>query len=120
MSRRRDVRFELTDFLIAHNLLDRARSELLVAAGNARRTTSAFSWRSLARWSKRRTRAMPCTSTKPFSTVTPSLREALEGAGRTAYQLGRFLEAKRILGTSWRAPGWTRNPKLCSDRVAAI
>src|ERR1700727_660784 len=30
--RRRDVRFELTDFLIAHHLLDRARSELLVAA----------------------------------------------------------------------------------------
>ena len=33
--RRRDVRFELIDYLIAHHLLDRARSELLVASGNA-------------------------------------------------------------------------------------
>ena len=33
--RRRDVRFELINYLIAHQLLDRARSELLVASGNA-------------------------------------------------------------------------------------
>ncbi len=33
--RRRDVRFELINYLIDHQLLDRARSELLVASGNA-------------------------------------------------------------------------------------
>ena len=33
--RRRDVRFELINYLIDHQLIDRARSELLVASGNA-------------------------------------------------------------------------------------
>ena len=40
---------------------------------------------------------MLCTSTRRFCTVIPSLREALDGAGRTAFQLGRYLEAKRYL-----------------------
>jgi tetratricopeptide (TPR) repeat protein len=40
--RRREVRFELINYLIAHNRLDQARSELLVASGNA------SNWRSRA------------------------------------------------------------------------
>jgi hypothetical protein len=34
----------------------------------------------------------------------PSLREALEGAGRTAFQLGRYLQAKRYLARALELP----------------
>jgi tetratricopeptide (TPR) repeat protein len=34
----------------------------------------------------------------------PSLREALDGAGRTAFQLGRYLEAKRYLARALELP----------------
>ena len=53
---------------------------------------------------------MPCTSTRRFSTVIPSLREALDGAGRTAFQLGRYLEAKRYLARALEGPGVDQEP----------
>ncbi len=40
----------------------------------------------------------------------PSLREALEGAGRTAFKLGRYLEAKHYLGRALEGPGIDQEP----------
>jgi tetratricopeptide (TPR) repeat protein len=40
----------------------------------------------------------------------PSLREALEGAGRTAFQMGRYLEAKHYLGHALEGPGIDKEP----------
>jgi hypothetical protein len=41
----------------------------------------------------------------------PSLREALDGAGRTAFQMGRYLEAKRYLARALQGPGVDQEPK---------
>ena len=41
----------------------------------------------------------------------PSLREALEGAGRTAFQMGHYLEAKRYLARALEGPGVDQEPK---------
>jgi tetratricopeptide (TPR) repeat protein len=40
----------------------------------------------------------------------PSLQEALEGAGRTAFQMGRYLEAKKYLGRALEGPGADQEP----------
>jgi hypothetical protein len=40
----------------------------------------------------------------------PSLREALEGAGRAAFQIGRYLEAKRYLSHVLEGPGVDQEP----------
>ena len=41
----------------------------------------------------------------------PSLREALDGAGRTAFQIGRYLEAKHYLTRALEGPGVDQEPK---------
>src|SRR6202453_1459148 len=95
--RRRDVRFELINFLIDHQLLDRARSELLVASGNAPQDDISVQL-DIARMMERA--QAPNEALHLYKTILhrhPSLREALEGAGGTAFQIGRYLEAKRYL-----------------------
>ena len=114
--RRRDVRFELIDYLIAHQLLDRARSELLVAAGNAPEDDISVQLE-IAR--KMEQAQDPSDALHLYRTILrrhPSLREALEGAGRTAFQMGRFLEAKRYLGRALEGPGVDQEPKAVLDQ----
>jgi tetratricopeptide (TPR) repeat protein len=109
--RRRDVRFELSDYLIAHHLLDRARSELLVAAGNAPEDDISVQL-GIAR--KMEQAQDPSDALHLYRTILhrhPSLREALEGAGRTAFQMGRYLEAKRYLARALQGPGVDLEPK---------
>lgn len=115
--RRRDVRFELINFLIAHNLLDRAHSELLVATGNAPQDDISVQLE-IAR--KMEQAQDPSDALRLYKTILhrhPSLREALEGAGRTAYQLGYFLEAKRYLGRALEGPGIDQEPKAVLDQA---
>jgi Flp pilus assembly protein TadD len=109
--RRRDVRFELSDYLIAHHLLDRARSELLVAAGNAPEDDISVQL-GIAR--KMEQAQDPSDALHLYRTILhrhPSLREALDGAGRTAFQMGRYLEAKRYLARALQGPGVDQEPK---------
>jgi hypothetical protein len=44
------------------------------------------------------------------------LREALDGAGRTAFQMGRYLEAKRYLARALEGPGVDQEPKAILDQ----
>jgi tetratricopeptide (TPR) repeat protein len=109
--RRRDVRFELSDYLIAHHLLDRARSELLVASGNAPADDISIQLE-IAR--KMEQAQDPSDALHLYKTILhrhPSLREALEGAGRTAFQLSRYLEARRYLGRALEGPGVEQEPR---------
>jgi tetratricopeptide (TPR) repeat protein len=109
--RRRDVRFELSDYLITHRLLDRARSELLVAAGNAPEDDISVQLE-IAR--KMEQAQDPSDALHLYKTILhrhPSLREALDGAGRTAFQMGRYLEAKRYLARALQGPGVDQEPK---------
>ncbi len=113
--RRRDVRFELIDYLIAHQLLDRARSDLLVAAGNAPEDDISVQLE-IAR--KMEQAQDPSDALQLYKTILrrhPSLREALDGAGRTAFQMGRYLEAKRYLSRALEGPGVDQEPKAVLD-----
>jgi Flp pilus assembly protein TadD len=102
--RRREVRFELINYLIAHHRLDQARSELLVASGNAPSDDISVQLEIA--------RAMelaedPGDALHVYKTILhhhPSLREALDGAGHTAFQLGRYLEAKHYLSRALELP----------------
>jgi tetratricopeptide (TPR) repeat protein len=114
--RRRDVRFELIDYLMAHQLLDRARSDLLVAAGNAPQDDISVQLE-IAR--KMEQAQAPSDALQLYKTILhrhPSLREALDGAGRTAFQMGRYLEAKRYLARALEGPGVDQEPKAVLDQ----
>jgi tetratricopeptide (TPR) repeat protein len=108
--RRRDVRFELIHYLISRQHLDRARSELLVASGNAPEDDITVQLQIA--------RAMevaqdPNDAYRLYRGILrrhPTLREALDGAGRTAFQRGRYLEAKRYLGHALEGPGLDQEP----------
>ncbi len=98
--RRREVRFELINYLIAHHRLDQARNELLVASGNAPADDISVQLE-IARTMEQA--QDPADALHVYKTILhhhPSLREALDGAGHTAFQLGRYLEAKRFLSRS--------------------
>jgi Flp pilus assembly protein TadD len=102
--RRREVRFELINYLIANHRLDQARSELLVASGNAPADDISVQLE-IARNMERA--QDPSDAFHVYRTILhhhPSLREALDGAGRTAFQLGRYLEAKRYLARALELP----------------
>ena len=107
--RRREVRFELINYLIAHHLLNQARSELLVASGNAPADDISVQLE-IAR--SMEVAQDPSDAFHLYRTILhhhPSLREALEGAGRTAFQLGRYLEAKLYLIRALELPATEAN-----------
>ncbi len=114
--RRRDVRFELINYLIDHQLLDRAQSELLVASGNAPQDDISVQL-DIARMMERA--QSPSDALHLYKTILhrhPSLREALEGAGRTAFQISHYLEAKRYLTRALEGPGVDQEPKAVLDQ----
>ena len=113
--RRREVRLELINYLIANHRLEQARSELLVASGNAPSDDISVQLE-IARSMEQA--QDPSDAFHAYRTILhhhPSLREALDGAGRTAFQLGRFLEAKRYLARALELPATEAD----SDKSAA-
>jgi Flp pilus assembly protein TadD len=113
--RRREVRFELIGYLIDHQLMNEARSGLLVAAGNAPEDDISIQLE-IAR--KMEQAQDPSNALHLYKTILhrhPSLREALEGAGRTAFQLSHYLEAKHYLGRALEGPGVEQEPKAGLD-----
>jgi Flp pilus assembly protein TadD len=114
--RRREVRFELINYLVAHQLLDRARSELLVASGNAPQDDIAVQ---LEIAEKMEQAQDPSDALHLYKTILhrqPTLQAALEGAGRTAFQMGHYLEAKRSLSRALESPGTDQEPKALLEQ----
>jgi tetratricopeptide (TPR) repeat protein len=108
--RRRDVRLELIDYLIKNKRIGQARNELLVAAGNAPEDDVSVQLE-IAR--KMEQAQDPADAFRLYRTVLrhhPTFREALEGAGRTAYAMGRYLEAKKLLARALEGPGLDQEP----------
>ncbi len=108
--RRREVRFELINYLIENHRLDQARSELLVASGNAPDDDLSIQLEIARRMEQAQD---PADALHLYRTILrhhPSLREALDGAGRTAFQMGRYLEAKRFLAHATEGPGIDQEP----------
>jgi tetratricopeptide (TPR) repeat protein len=108
--RRREVRFELINYLISHQLLGQARNELLVAQGNAPEDDISIQL-DIARTMEQA--QDPSDALHLYKTILhhhASLREALEGAGRTAFLLGHYLEAKKYLARSLAGNGVEQEP----------
>jgi Flp pilus assembly protein TadD len=103
--RRRDVRFELINFLISQHMLDRARNELLVASGNAPDDDISIKLEIARMMEKAQDPSDALHLYKGLLHHHPTLREALEGAGRSAFQMGHYLEAKQYLGRTLEGPG---------------
>jgi tetratricopeptide (TPR) repeat protein len=94
--RRRDLRLELARYLIAHHNLSSARTELLVAGGNAPDDVDL----SLALAPLLEQAAAPDDALNYYQKVLvkqPTNLQALEAAGRLEYGLGKFEEAHRLL-----------------------
>ncbi|HTZ58903.1 MAG TPA: tetratricopeptide repeat protein [Acidobacteriaceae bacterium] len=108
--RRRDVRFELINYLITHNRLDQARNELLVASGNAPGDDISVQLEIARRMEQAQDTGDAFHIYRTLLHRHPSLGEALEGAGRTAFQMGRYLEAKRYLSKYLQTPGIDQEP----------
>lgn len=91
--RRREVRLELINYLIATHRLDQARSELLIAYGNAP-DDLAIKLQIAALMEKA---ADPTDALRIYKTILqhgPPNLEALEGAGRAAFALGNYVQAR--------------------------
>ena len=94
--RRRDVRLELARYLIAHHDLSSARTELLVAGGNAPDDVGLAV--TLARLLEQA--SAPRDALNYYEKVLarePNNQQALEAAGRLQYGFGSFEEAHRLL-----------------------
>jgi tetratricopeptide (TPR) repeat protein len=103
--RRRSVRFELINYLVSRQRLDQARNELLVASGNAPDDDITVQLDIARTMEQAQDPSDALNLYKKILRRHASLREALEGAGRTAFQLGRYLEAKRYLAHALEGPG---------------
>lgn len=115
--RRRDVRIELIDYLIQNKRIGQARNELLVAAGNAPEDDVSIQLE-IAR--KMEEAQDPADALRLYRTVLrhhPTLREALEGAGRSAFAMGRYLEAKQLLARALEGPGLDQESKAEVQQV---
>src|SRR6202161_2186725 len=114
--RRREARFELITYLITHNRLAQARSELLVASGNAPEDDISVQLDIARRMEQAQD---PSDALHLYTTILhhhPSLLEALDGAGRTAFQMGRYLEAKHYLGRALEGPEIDQEPTAAQSR----
>jgi Flp pilus assembly protein TadD len=103
--RRRSVRLELINYLISQQRLDQARNELLVASGNAPGDDITVQLDIARTMEQAQDPSDALNLYRKILRHHASLREALEGAGRTAFQLGRYLEAKRYLAHGLEGPG---------------
>lgn len=120
--RRRSVRFELINYLVSKQRLDQARNELLVASGNAPDDDITVQLDIARTMEQAQDPSDALNLYKKILRRHASLREALEGAGRTAFQLGRYLEAKRYLTHALEGPGVDQEPPAAiaqnRDRLA--
>jgi len=94
--RRRDLRLELSRYLIAHHDLSSARSELLIAGGNAPDDVGLAL--TLAQLLERA--SAPYDALNYYQKVLarePNNQQPLEAAGRLEYGFGNFEEAHRLL-----------------------
>jgi len=103
-TRRRQVRLELIDYLIATDRLNQARAELLIAAGNAP-DDPAVKLSIAALMEKADDPASALRIYKAILQHGPPNLTALEGAGRTAFALGNYVQARDYLHRAMAHPG---------------
>ena len=107
--RRREVRLELAQYLIDRKHFDRARNQLLIAAGNAPDDVNI----ELQIAGLLETAQDPANALHLYKKGLqhrPARLTALQGAGRTAYALNHFLQAKQYLERTLNHPDFEKQP----------
>lgn len=102
--RRREARLEMVRFLLSQGRYAQAKNELLVAAGNAPEDDTADLLKIGQLMEKAQSPADALNLYKSLLDHRPSLFQAVEGAGRAAFQIGHFAEAVRYLQRAVNAP----------------
>lgn len=108
-TRRREVRLELAQYLIDRRHYDRARNQLLIAAGNAPDDINI----QLQIAGMMESAQDPANALHQYQKAMqhrPARLAALEGAGHTAYALNRFLQAKGYLERALNHPDFEKQP----------
>lgn len=114
--RRRDVRLELAQYLIAIHQLTRARNQLLIAAGNASNQPATL-LKIAAMLEQCESSADALQIYRELSTRHQPEWQALAGAGRTAYQLGQFQLALRYLDRALYARAFVSQPSTAQTTI---
>jgi tetratricopeptide (TPR) repeat protein len=112
--RRREVRLELARYLISQKHNQQARTQLLIAAGNAPDDPNI----EIAIAGMLESADDPANALGLYQKALrhkPVPLAAIEGAGRAAYNLGRYLTAKQYLERAMNHAGFE---KLASDQQA--
>lgn len=107
--RRRNVRLELSGYLISVNQFSRARTQLLIASGNAPRLPAV----QIKIAGMLEQCDSPADALQIYQTLSKEREpswQALAGAGRTAYQLGRFMLALDYLNRALYARAFSTQP----------
>ena len=117
--RRREVRLELSRYLIAHHDLSSARTELLVAGGNAPDDVDLAP--TLAQLLEQA--SAPYDALNYYQKVLtrePNNQQALEAAGRLEYGFGNFEEAYRLLERAKHEHDATASSQALSPNMQAM
>lgn len=116
--RRREARLELVHFEISRSLYDQARSQLLLAAGNAPENDLPLQVQIGRLMEQAQDPADALHLYRSVLRSHPGYLPALEGAGRSAFQMGRYLLAKRFIERAMAAAASGRAPlpKQSEDR----
>jgi len=117
--RRREVRLELSRYLIAHHDLSSARTELLVAGGNAPDDVGLAP--TLAQLLEQA--SAPYDALNYYQKVLtrePNNQQALEAAGRLEYGFGNFEEAYRLLERAKHEHDATASSQALSPNMQAM
>ncbi len=107
--RRRAVRLELARYLLDQKDYPRARTQLLVAAGNAP-DDSRIKMQIAAMMEEAQDPANALVIYRALARQKPSPVEAPEGAGRVAFSLGRFELAREYLEQAVNHPDFSSQP----------
>jgi tetratricopeptide (TPR) repeat protein len=107
--RRREVRLELVRYLIDCKRYEQARSQLLIAAGNAPDDPN-IEIAVAGLLEQAQDPANTLHFYKKALQHRPVRLAALEGAGRAAYALSRYLQAKELLERTLNHPDFEKQP----------
>lgn len=113
--RRREVRLEMVNYLLSRQRWDNARSELLIAEGNA--PDDPVTRMAIARlMEKAQDPANALAIYRSILQRRPIRLEAVEGAGRSAFALGRYAQAKGFMEWAMSQPAAEKEAPLTREQ----
>ncbi len=115
LQKRRDTRIELVQYFFAHNDLGAARNELLIAAGNNSDDPD-LELQAAPLMARTGDLASALDLYEKVISVRPAEVQALAGGGKTAFDLGRYATAKKLLKAAQQEHGGKTEP----DEVAPL